>query len=50
MRLRHFRAHGVPFIPVDTTLAMLKIDGVARKVPVNEGVAVLVEVQAFLTN
>ena len=48
MRVRHVAAHGVPFVPVHTSLTLLEIDRVRRQVPVRNRVAVGVEVEPFL--
>ena len=39
-----------PCVAVDASLSLLEVDGIGRRVPVNDGVAPPVEVDAFLTH
>jgi hypothetical protein len=50
MRLRDVLADRVAFVPMHAALALLKIDGIRRQVPVHGGVAVQVEVQTLLAH
>ena len=48
--VRQVLADGVALVPVDSTLALLKVDRVRGQVPVHYGVAVQVEVETFLAD
>ena len=50
MLCRDIFAHGVSLIPVNATFALLKVNGVRRKVPVDDRVTVCVEVQSLLAD
>ena len=43
MRISDVAAHGVALVPVEA-LALLEVDGIARKVPVHQAMAPRVEV------
>ena len=45
---RHVLAHRVPLVAVDAALALLEVDRVGGQVPVDDGVAVGVEVETLL--
>jgi hypothetical protein len=50
LHLGEVLAYGVPLIAVNAPLALLKVHGVGRQVPVHDCVAVLVEVKPLLAD